>query len=1059
MSTLTEPVQGFRQCWIRGAAVILSLVLSLGSARAAIPQETLGSFQMSTFEDTGGSLGNFSELAQTSDGFLWIQATRGLVRFDGVQFARFVPLPGEHFLEAQLNMIFPAQGQGLWISNENAGPTLLKNGHLIHFGAKQGYVGTDGYFFTGPHGHVWSVTTQAIMYFKDGSWHAMKAASGPDQMFSRAAFDGSGNLWVNTRHGSEVLVIPAGTTTLVSCVHVEHLMEIFVGRSGRIYANSRDNGIHIYRRNGITLTEVAAPIPLFAFALTETRSGAVWVTSEDHKITYISPAALKQAEENHATPQSEMVPRQQGFYWPLLEDRDGNIWVGRSGNLDHFTRTTLTNIKLPEAIYAVSPSMDGSGGLWVGNYTMPVFHVAENPYSLETTLAPDPMLATFSDMTDGSAWGANRGGLWQFSPGKPHQVVAYPATFHFATLPYSLIRDQQKVLFVSTPSVGNGLMAWDGKSWHDVLHEPTVVKVMALDQQNRLWIGSRERDHLIELSNGIEHVWTARQGVDVGAVRSILADGNLLWIGGNDGVQYFDGRRFISLLATEPKAFQTVIGLVRDGDGNLWVQNLEEIFRIPATEIRKALADSDTRVTFSTLNAADGVPPAPDADRTLPSLRLSTDGRVWAHSLTGLAWVDPKNIPRHSSLPPIVIETLTSGSTSHSLSTANITLPPSQDSFRIAYTIPALSHPDRVNFSYRLAGFSDWQDAGARREAVFTHVPPGNYRFEVQAFGEQGVASITSEPLMLIRLPAWYQTWWFRTLALLPLILLLWLAYALRMRVLQRRMQIRVDERERIARDLHDTLLQSVQGLQLRLQTWAADKSLEPKRRQEMSTVALNTREMLIDGRDRIIALRRTDASRQDLATALRAAGEEYASLYGPRYVMTMTGEPRPLLPDAESEVLDVIREGLRNAFVHANANDVELTITWRAIELRVSVSDDGVGISEKVLHDGGRAGHWGLLGMRERAAKMGGHLELHCPAEGGTELMLVVPARMAYERVYSRLPHFVRRAWNGFIKEDQPQNAPPPSTSHIESTDSAEREALCSALPARTADHELETN
>jgi signal transduction histidine kinase len=550
-----------------------------------------------------------------------------------------------------------------------------------------------------------------------------------------------------------------------------------------------------------------------------------------------------------------------------------------------------------------------------------------------------------------------------------------------------------------------------------VLKKPATVKVMAVGRQNHLWLGGLGRNRLVELSGGVEREWSGADHLRVGVVRSILPDGDMLWVGGDDGIQFFDGKQFRSLLAKDPEAFQTVTGLVRDRAGNLWVQTLDGVMRIPASDVAMALAHPDQQVSYRLFDTADGVPGAPDADRMLPSLRRSSDGRIWTNTITGLAWIDPAHLPASTRLPAVVMETVSSDKTTYRVGNESIRLSPEQSAFRIAYTTPALTHPERVQFSYRLQGFSDWQDVDTRREAVFTNVPAGHYVFQVRAVRAGDAASAVTASLTLTRAPAYYETWWFRALGLLLLAILLWIAYVLRLQALRRQMHIRVDERERIARDLHDTLLQGVQGLQLRLQTWAASPKLEPAHRQEMADVAIRARDMLIDGRDRIIALRRVDAS-PDLAGDLRAIALDYTTLYRAGFVLTEEGAPRPLVPEVAQEILDIAREGLRNAFVHANASAVELCMQWRRDGLHVLVRDDGDGIDEAVLRDGGRAGHWGLQGMRERAERIGAKLVLRRGDEGGTELSLVVPARAAYAS--ARLWRRLRR-----VRQAGPDQAP----------------------------------
>jgi signal transduction histidine kinase len=197
----------------------------------------------------------------------------------------------------------------------------------------------------------------------------------------------------------------------------------------------------------------------------------------------------------------------------------------------------------------------------------------------------------------------------------------------------------------------------------------------------------------------------------------------------------------------------------------------------------------------------------------------------------------------------------------------------------------------------------------------------------------------------------------------------------------------------------------------LRLQTWAADRSLESRKREEMHQVALRTRDMLVEGRDRIIALRGAGAPDIGLAAALRAIGEDYNSMYPVRFIPNEEGEPRALRPDVAAEAFDIMREGLRNAFVHAAAGSIELTVAWQADGLHLQVSDDGCGIDEAILRAGDRPGHWGLVGMRERAARIGAKFDLQRREGGGTQLSLQLPARTSFAEGRRRLWRRLRGA------------------------------------------------
>jgi signal transduction histidine kinase len=345
----------------------------------------------------------------------------------------------------------------------------------------------------------------------------------------------------------------------------------------------------------------------------------------------------------------------------------------------------------------------------------------------------------------------------------------------------------------------------------------------------------------------------------------------------------------------------------------------------------------------------------------------------------------------------VSIQALQAGDKPYALE-SGLVLPKLTRNLRFDYTAPSLTSPQRVHFRYRLEGAdAEWQDAGTRRQAFYTNLDPGAYRFRVRAVNEDGTWSANDAVFDFRIAPAFYQTLWFKALLCCFALALLWLLYLLRLRQLAARAGIRTAERERIARDLHDTLLQGIQGLQLRLQTWAADPLLEAPHREEMNKAARCTHDLLVDGRDRIVALRRSGSTQAGVASSLKEIGCDYASLYPARFSVCEDGEPRVVTPDVAAEVIDIVREGLRNAFVHARADHIGLVVAWRRRGLEITVDDDGCGIDEAILCEGRRAGHWGLVGMRERAHRIGGRFVIERGKARGTGLRLGVPARIAY--------------------------------------------------------------
>jgi signal transduction histidine kinase len=303
----------------------------------------------------------------------------------------------------------------------------------------------------------------------------------------------------------------------------------------------------------------------------------------------------------------------------------------------------------------------------------------------------------------------------------------------------------------------------------------------------------------------------------------------------------------------------------------------------------------------------------------------------------------------------------------------------------------------------------NWQEPGTRRQAFYSDLPPKKYRFHVIACNNDGVWNEEGATLDFSVAPAWYQTNWFRASCVGGFAILLWALYQLRLQRLQRQFAIgleaRVNERTRIARELHDTLLQSLHGLMFRFQ---AARNMLP-RRPEQAMQALDgaiarTEQAIAESRDAIQDLRSEPFAQSDLAELLTATGQELAAFEdtnrdSPVFRVIVEGERRRLSPILQEGVYWIARELLRNAFQHASAHRTEAEIRYEDDLFRLCVRDDGKGMDPKVLEAGGRAGHWGLPGVRERAQKLGARLDFWSEAGAGTEVQLTVPAAVAYEK------------------------------------------------------------
>ena len=451
----------------------------------------------------------------------------------------------------------------------------------------------------------------------------------------------------------------------------------------------------------------------------------------------------------------------------------------------------------------------------------------------------------------------------------------------------------------------------------------------------------------------------------------------------------------------------SVISFIEDKENRWWLHTGCGVVQFPDSELERWLANPEAIVQTRVYDVLDGA--RPTGGPSFNAAAYSSDGRVWFATGFVVEMVDPSRLSQKALPAQVYIESLVADRKEFK-ATPNLKIPPNPRDLQIDYTSPTFSIPQKVNFRYRLDSYDrDWHEAGTRRQAFYTDLPPGEYSFRVIACNSDGVWNDSAAKLDFYVAPAYYQTNWFRVLCATVFLALLWAAYQLRVRHLHKQFEMtleaRVGERTRIARDLHDTLLQSFHGLVFRFQ---AARNMLPNRPEEatqaLDTALIRAEQALDESRHSIQGLRPGLSAENDLDQMLITTGQELASSNhaedgSPRFEVIVEGERRGLSPIIQDEISRIARELLRNAFRHAHAHEIEVEMRYQNDVFRLIVRDDGKGIDPKILQDGGRPGHWGLPGVQERARGIGARLEFLSEAGAGTEIRLTLPAAVAYER------------------------------------------------------------
>ena len=499
-----------------------------------------------------------------------------------------------------------------------------------------------------------------------------------------------------------------------------------------------------------------------------------------------------------------------------------------------------------------------------------------------------------------------------------------------------------------------------------------------------------------------------------------------MWVATEDGLSRIANGRVATLTTANGLPCKTVHWIIEDQLASYWLYTACGLVRIPRLELDAWAADPKRIVRSTTFDSVDGIRPVAILGPSRPAVTKSSDGRIWFLNGTTVSFIDPSNIGVNTLPPPVQIEQIVADGRTFD-EAPGLRLPPNVRDLLINYTANSMVAPEKVQFRYKLEGQDvEWRQAVNKREVQYSNLPPGNYRFRVSASNNSGVWNDEGDALAFSIAPAYYQTNWFRALCVGLFAALLWAAYQFRMRQVQHAfaltLEARVGERTRIARELHDTLLQSFHGLLLRFQTASYLLPERPAEAKDKLDIAIeHAAKAITEGRDAVQGLRASTVERNDLAIAIRTLGDELAtdatSHQRSTFSVGVEGEPRDLRPIVRDEIYKIAAEALRNAFRHAHADRVEVEIRYDNEQFRMRVRDDGKGIDPTVLANQGLEGHYGLRGMPERAALMGGKLAVWSEVGAGTEVELRLPASI----IYATSPR--RTWWSRLLGSKTPAN------------------------------------
>jgi signal transduction histidine kinase/ligand-binding sensor domain-containing protein len=927
--------------------------------------------------------------AQTPDHYLWIGTSGGLVRFDG---AKFVVFDRENTPEIRENSIFclaVSHDGSLWAGTDGGSLLRYKDGVFRAYSAKEGL--TNGFVravYEDREQRLWVGTDDGLFQLAGARFVRV---DGNDKFPALAVHDiresHAGRLWVG---GSRLVMIQGGECKefqlegYPSATRVKSILETSDGTIwvGTVSGLQRPRG-SLESGRFEKISEVSSTVRV----LREDRSGTLWIGSIGGGLIRFRDGHFLRVQTPDNPPGSTVLA--------LFEDNEQNIWVGMQTGLLRMSRTAMSTFPLPDApnadfgtvyadrdgslwaasthlyrinarrddselIRAPEPGIrvrnvlrDHSGALWVGTDGHGAYRSKGSDtihYTTHNGLTND-FVRAFLESRDGSIWIAADEGINRWRDGVLTNYRMTDGLCYFSTR--ALLEDDRGGIWIGTD---RGVSHWeDGEFVHDaVVNRLGTEKVWSIheDADGGLWFGTRGGG-LFRWRNGVLKPFGSEQGLSSNSIYQILEDSHeTFWMSGPNGISSVS-RRDLDKLADHPE-FRPAITLYGLSDG------------VEATQMHGG---------------------------TQPAGTLTSSGELWFPSNLGPVRVLPDQT-RPGDLAQVVIEQVLVDGREEPIS-GRLVVPPGEGKLQIEYSAIRLRSQERIRFRYKLEGFDhDWTEPLSSRVANYTNLPPGGYRFSVQAFEMNMPEKVTESSLAIEWRPHLYRTPWFLALCTVLILAGVFAVYSLRLRQVHDRFEAVLEERNRIAREMHDTVIQGCTSASALLE---AVVSLDPKGsgplRDLLDTARYQVRATVDEARRAVWNLRQRETASPEISHLLEQMAQQVSHASRVPVRFKAVGSPIPLDRTIEYVVLMVAREAVTNAVHHAQPREVRVNVKFEAGNVRMQVQDDGNGFDvEEILAMPGV--HFGIIGMRERIEDVGGRFEINSSPGKGTQLSMEVPAR-----------------------------------------------------------------
>jgi signal transduction histidine kinase/ligand-binding sensor domain-containing protein len=973
---------------------LAALALLPLEARALDPATAVAGYAKSSWTEKDGLPSSYIRaISSDSDGYIWVGTDAGLVRFDGVRFVRWEPPADTRLAGASVSALALGRDGNLWIAFMAGGVGRLRGGELTYYRAQRGGPPSSSanVIFESRDGAVWLGSSRGLFKLDGQKWErAALDAANAEQVIWDIHEDRNGDIWIAAGSG---VFRKRGREAFRQVPAPVDVRSLGPDASGTLWVTTHDHALVPLAQNGAPST-ITDGRSVNGWRVLRDREGNLWAATLGMGLFRIR--AHDVGRGSASLPRIEQFAERHGLTNDVVraiwEDREGSIWIGTQNGLTRISDSAVIPTPggidplISQPVRAVTVTSDGS--VWVGtNDGLYRFTGAlRRRYGLSEGL-PNSGINALHGAGDGSLYVATEGGqvsrFWQgrFTP------VRFPHGFNRVI---AMTTDQPGGLWLS--AADKGVLRWtDGvltafADSTEVARRP--AQATFTDSGGRVWLGFDD-GRVLRYDRGDLQTFELRESG--GSMVAAFGEDRRgrIWAGTKNGISRFDTTAFVSL---SPERFPVtnVSAIVEDHEGYLWLGVGAGVVRVNPDDLEKASTDPAHTVPHALYDRSDGLAGAPGR-AGFPTAARARDGTLWFVTSNGLTLIDPHRLRHNHLVPRVLIEDVTTDGGAVA-PRSHLRLPSGTAHLQISYTALSFSSASKLRFRYMLEGFDDtWVEAGTRRQAFYTNLPPGTYRFRVGA-NTHGVWSESTTPWEFSLAPAFYQTGWFYALCAVGLVSSTYTAWRYRVRQLRSQFSAVLGERARMGRTIHDTLLQSLVGVALQFDDLSSKLSVESADTQAQCRRLRDQVELYIrEARQSIWDLRSPTLEKRSLAEALRELGEIVTAGQRVRFEVVTIGTPRPCDARKEEQLLRIGQEALANAVRHSEARHVRIEIRYEERSVTLRVVDDGRGFDPEQVEQRTDS-HWGLVGMRERAQQIGGRLRVTSEPGQGTKVETVTP-------------------------------------------------------------------